>query len=174
MNSTQKIVLKEGRFIRFVQMGEWEFFERHNCKGIVIIVALTRDKKVLFVEQFRPPVGKSVIEFPAGLVNDHDPSQNESLLKAAQRELFEETGYRARHMKKLLDGPVSGGATSDILTMVRAYDLKKVGPGGGDGTEGITVHEVPLKNVYRWLKSQEKKGFLIEPKVYAGLYFLAK
>jgi ADP-ribose pyrophosphatase len=59
-----------------------------------------------------------------------------------------------------------------MVTMVRAFDLKKIGPGGGDESEGIIVHQVPLKSVRTWLKSKEKKGFLIEPKVYAGLYFL--
>ena len=94
-----KKVIKEGKFIRFVRRGEWEYFERNNCSAIVIIVAMTRQRKVLFVEQYRPPVGKKVIEFPAGLVNDRGLEKKESILRAARRELFEETGYRAKIIK---------------------------------------------------------------------------
>jgi len=165
-------VLHEGRYIRFVKEGGWEFVERSNCTGIVIIVAKTDDDRVIFVEQYRPPVRKKVIEFPAGLVSDEHGLKGESLESAAIRELFEETGYRAKRMKKFLTGPVSGGSTSDLVTMVRAYGLKKTGKGGGDSTENITVHEVPLSNVERWLKQKEKKGYLLEPKIFAGLYFL--
>lgn len=169
-----KKIVASGRFIRFVKDGEWEYFQRHNCRGIVIIVAMTQDKKVVFVEQYRPPVGKKVIEFPAGLISDQKKYRNESIVTAAKRELFEETGYQASRMKVLLQGPVSGGASSDMVTMLLAGDLKKIGVGGGDHTENITVHEVPLVQTESWLRKQEKKGFLIEPKIYSGLYFLNK
>lgn len=167
-----KKILHEGRFLRLVLEGEWEYVQRHNCSGIVIIVSKTDDDKVIFVEQFRPPVNKSVIEFPAGLINDRGTSKNESLQAAARRELFEETGYRAQRIKILLHGPVSGGSSSDLITMVRAFGLKKVGAGGGDSTEKIKVHEVALAEAIPWLRRREKAGRLIEPKVYAGLYFL--
>ena len=48
----------------------------------------------------------------------------------------------------------------------------KKGPGGGDETESIIVHEVSLQEVDLWLYEMEKKGYLVDPKVYAGLYFL--
>ena len=174
MGTRKKTILFDGRFIRFIKTSQWEYVERNNCTGIVIIVPLTNDQKVIFVEQFRPPVNKNVIEFPAGLVNDGAREKKESILKAAQRELLEETGYQAKKMKELLDGPVSSGLTSDLVTMVMATDLKKVGEGEGDGTENITVHEVPLRKVEQWLKGKKRKGYLIEPKIYAGLYFLWK
>ena len=44
--------------------------------------------------------------------------------------------------------------------------------GGGHGSERITVHEIPLGEVPGWLKKKEKEGVSIDPKVYAGLYFL--
>lgn len=173
-------ILKEGKFIRFCQKDQWEFFERNNCSGIVIIIAMTNDKKVLFVEQYRPPVGKRVIEFPAGLVNDRALSghsrtnrrKKETLSDAAKRELLEETGFKAKTIIKILRGPVSSGVSSDLVTMVRAFDLKRVTQGGGDAWESIKKHEVPLKEVDQWLKKMERKGYLIEPKIYTGLYFL--
>ena len=167
-----KNIIHEGRYIRFVQHKNWEYVERTNCKGVVIIVAVTDDNKILFVEQYRPPVGKNVIELPAGLVNDEWEYRGESLLSAAKRELVEETGYKAKRMVKLVEGPVSGGLTSDMVTIVRALGLTKVAKGGGTGIERLVTHEVPLQTVRGWLKRKERQGCLIEPKIFAGLYFI--
>ena len=71
MNSKAKQeIIYEGKFLRFIRMGGWEYVQRNNCSAIVIIMALTEDDHVIFVEQYRPPVDKIVIEFPAGLVDD--------------------------------------------------------------------------------------------------------
>lgn len=170
--SGQEKILKEGVFIRFLQKDNWEYIKRHNCSGIVIILAMTEDGKVLFVEQYRPPVDKMVIEFPAGLIGDVQGKADESLINGAKRELLEETGYQARKIVKLMEGPVSGGSSADIVTVVQAYDLTKVHEGGGDDTEEIIVHEIPLKDCNRWLIEQTQRGLLLEPKIYTGLYFL--
>ncbi|MCB9746982.1 MAG: NUDIX hydrolase [Candidatus Omnitrophica bacterium] len=165
-------ILKKGQYIHFLQKGPWEYIKRCNCTGIVIIVAMTDEKKVIFVEQFRPPVGQNVIEFPAGLVNDQVEYENETFLDAAKRELYEETGFEAQGIEKIMHGPVSGGSSADLVTIVRALGLKKIHPGGGNEDEDITIHEVDLDKVDHWLKTQEERGCLIEPKVYTGLYFL--
>jgi len=168
-------VLAEGKFIRFVSKGNWEYIERVNCDGAVVILALTKDRKVIFVEQFRPPVGKKVIEFPAGLMNDCPKRKTkETLISAAKRELLEETGYKAKKIIKILEGPASSGTASDMLTLVRAVDIEKVSAGGGDEGESIVVHEVKLDKAESWLRRMEKKGFLIGTRIYAGLYFLNK
>lgn len=170
--TAKRKIVHEGKFLRFVSMGEWEYVQRNNCSAIVIIVAMTDEERVIFVEQYRPPVGKKVIEFPAGLVNDRKSRKKESLLSAAKRELLEETGYKAGRIVKLLEGPVSSGSSSDIVTMVQAKNVRKVAQGGGDEFESIVVHEVPLNEVDQWLAKMRRKGFLIEPKIYTGLYFL--
>ena len=174
-NNPKKVVLAEGKFIRFVSKGNWEYIERVNCDGAVVILALTKDRKVIFVEQFRPPVGKKVIEFPAGLMNDSPKRKTkETLISAAKRELLEETGYKAKKIIKILEGPASSGTASDMLTLVRAVDIEKVSAGGGDEGESIVVHEVKLDKAESWLRRMEKKGFLIGTRIYAGLYFLNK
>lgn len=170
--TSKRKIIKEGKFIRFAKIGEWEYFERNNCSGIVIILAMTNDGEVLFVEQYRPPVGKSVVEFPAGLVGDETKKKKETLAAAAKRELLEETGYRAKKISIILKGPVSAGSSSDIVTIVRASDLTFVHNGGGVDLETIKVHKINIHQADRWLKGMEKRGFLIEPKIYTGLYFL--
>src|SRR5436190_21784999 len=88
-------VLYEGKFRRYVRRGGWEYVARRNVTGIVGIIAVTDDGKLVLVEQFRPPVGKNVIEIPAGLAGDVAGSEHEALAEAARRELLEETGYEA-------------------------------------------------------------------------------
>ena len=85
--------LYEGQWLRLVRNGRWEYAERTHGNGMaVIIIAVTPDDEVLFVEQYRVPLGRRTIEMPAGLVgDDHDADTLES---AATRELAEETGWR--------------------------------------------------------------------------------
>jgi len=168
----KKIIIAEGQFIRFVKRGHWEYFERNNCGGMVIILAMTKEKEVLFVEQYRPPVDNQVIEFPAGLIQDKE--HKESFIQGARRELLEETGFYAKKIKKLFYGPASSGMTSDMLTVMMASDLEKVHEGGGDETESIKVHKIPFFKVEAWLDVMRKKGRLVSPRIYAGLYLLAK
>ncbi|MBF0385370.1 MAG: NUDIX hydrolase [Candidatus Omnitrophica bacterium] len=171
---SKKVILHKGKYLNFVRRGKWEYVERVNCSGAVIILALTPQKKVLFVEQFRPAVQKNVVEFPAGLVNDTRKKGRESLLAAAKRELLEETGYLASNMIELMDGPVSSGICSDMMSVVLATGLKRIGDGGGDEWESIKVHEVPFSKVEEWLRMKREKGSLVGTRIYAGLYLLNK
>ena len=171
---SRRTILHEGDFLRMVREGDWEYIERTNCRGIVIILAMTDDQKIILVEQYRQPVHKNVIEFPAGLICDDQKHANESLTTAAKRELLEETGYKARKIVKLLTGPVSSGSSADLVTLFRAYGLTKISAGGGDHTEAIRVHEVPLRQAEQWLQKMSRRSYLIEPKVYTGLFFLTK
>jgi ADP-ribose pyrophosphatase len=111
------------------------------------------------------------IELPAGLVGDEaDP--NESVLTAAARELLEETGYAAGTMEVATAGPTSSGMTSEIISLVVATDLRKEGEGGGIANERIAVHAIPLTEIDAWLAVRAADGARVDPKVYAGLYFL--
>ena len=166
------MLLHKGQFLDLIREDSWEYVKRINCSGIVVIVPMTQDGKVIFVEQFRRPVKAQVIEWPAGLVNDKASHDAETMEAAARRELLEETGYQAEHLALLTEGPVSSGLSAEIITVYQALDVVKVAPGGGDETESIKVHEVLLPEADLWLYEMEKKGFLIDPKVYMGLYFL--
>src|SRR5208283_2845640 len=68
----------------------WEALERLGIAGIVVMVAVTPSGNVVLEKQFRPPLGRDVIELPAGLVEP-----GESMEAAAGRELIEETGWAA-------------------------------------------------------------------------------
>jgi 8-oxo-dGTP pyrophosphatase MutT (NUDIX family) len=167
----------EGKFLRCIittyvdSLGvirEWESFERVNCKGIVGIVPVTDDKEVLLIRQFRPPMKRYVIEFPAGL-NEKD----DTLEEAARRELLEETGYSAGRMIYLTEGTLSSGASGEVLTAFLATGLEFQGLGKQDETEDIEVLKIPIHEIYQKLSALKSEGNLIDLKIY-GLLELAK
>lgn len=164
-------ILAETPFLRLVDHDGWTFVERANARAVVVIVPLTAERRLLFVEQHRVPLGRSVIEFPAGLVGDEPGREQEELLEAARRELLEETGYRAGKLNLVSTSATSPGLTSELVRFVLACELSKVGKGGGTPSENIRVHEVALREARAWLTERERKGTLLAAKVFAGLFF---
>ena len=167
----EKKIVGHGRFLDLIDEGGWEYVRRHAASGVVVIVATTPEDELVLVEQFRVPVHKRVIELPAGLVGDHADSAGESLETGAERELEEETGFRATHWKMVAHGPSSVGLSAEMVTFFRATGLTRVGPGGGDETEAITVHVVPVSRVHAFIEEKAAAGLLIDPKVFSALYF---
>ena len=164
--------LHEGEFLRLKRRDHWEYVERANARGAVVIVAVTDANELLLVEQPRLPLQKNVIELPAGLVGDVPGAENEAMEIAGARELEEETGYRPARMAFLTAGPPSAGLANETLSFYRAFDLTRIDAGGGDASEDIIPHAVPLAEVESWLAAREAEGVLIDPKIFAGLYFL--
>ncbi len=172
--SQNKTTLYTGRFISLVGEGRWEYAERINMAAGAVIVAVTNENKLLLVEQYRIPCHARTIELPAGIIGDEPGGGKESDLEAARRELLEETGYAAETIRPLVTGPSSSGLTSEMVTLYLAEGLRRAGQGGGVGHEQITVHEIRLSEVDQWLSNKARAGLLIDPKVYAGLYFATR
>jgi ADP-ribose pyrophosphatase len=168
----QDITHYQGRYLSLKERNGWEFSTRANATGVVVIIAVTDDREIVLVEQYRPPVATRVIELPAGLVGDLDGG-NESRLEAAGRELEEETGFTSADLSVVLEAPSSAGMTDEVITFVRARRLSRTGPGGGDDSEDIQVHLVPLDRVDSWLARQQSDGKPLDPKIFAALYWLS-
>jgi len=171
MTHSEKQIVTSGKYVNLSKRRGWEFVERKNISGIVAIVAVTDEGKIVLVEQYRPPMDKRVIELPAGLAGDAAGQESEALVVAARRELLEETGYEAREMIQLAAGASSAGITDEVVTLFRARGLRKTGSGDGDGNEQLTHHEIPLTEVETWLGKQVEAGAAVDMKVYAGLHF---
>jgi ADP-ribose pyrophosphatase len=169
----QDATLHQGRYLRLIERDRWEFVSRSNARCVVALVAVTPADEIVLVEQYRKPVESNVIELPAGLVGDlTDP--DEPLLVAAARELEEETGFVAAEMELLMECPSSAGMSDEVISFVLAKGLTRVGPGGGDASENIEVHVVPLSEVDGWLARQQAAGKPLDPKIYAALYWLLR
>jgi len=102
--------------------------------GAVAVVALDEAARILMIRQYRHPVGRLLWELPAGL-RDVD---GEPLLVTAERELLEETGYRAQDWLVLADFFTSPGITTERIRMFLARGLTLVPE---SGREYIPQHE---------------------------------
>lgn len=163
-------VLAEGKYLRFLSEGGWEYVTRPHSSGVVVIVAITPSRELILVEQHRVAVHASVIELPAGLVGDTSALSGEAMETAARRELVEETGYEAERMVELAAGPIAVGVSSEVVTFFHAQGLRRIGAGGGDETEQITVHLVALAGLRDFLAEKQRAGRLVDPKIFAGLH----
>ena len=87
-------------------------------QGSAVVMPVDDRERVLLVRQYRLPARQYLWELPAGRV---DPG--ETPLQAARRELAEETGYRARRMKKLVEFWASPGFLAEKMTVYLATEL---------------------------------------------------
>jgi 8-oxo-dGDP phosphatase len=107
-----------------VRMPDGEVIERQVVEhpGAVAVVALDDAGQVLMIRQYRHPAGRLLWEVPAGLRD----VAGEPLLTTAQRELLEETGFRARDWLVLADFFPSPGITTERVRMFLARGLTLV------------------------------------------------
>ncbi|MGE5487410.1 MAG: NUDIX hydrolase [bacterium] len=129
--------------------------------GSAVMMPVDGRGRLLLVRQFRLPAGRSLWELPAGRV---DPG--ETVLRAAKRELAEETGYRAKRWTKLMTLWPSPGYVDEKMTIFLAQDLE-AGDASPMDDENI---------VCRWFTAGEiddmiRTGKLVDAKTIAG--FLA-
>lgn len=112
----------------------------HN--GAVAVVPLLDSGSVICEHQFRYPVGRVVVEIPAGKLD----SKGEDHLEAAKRELREETGYSASEWISLGAIYPSVAYTTEIIYLYLARNLKR-GERELDEDEFLNVVEVPLSSL---------------------------
>lgn len=111
-------------------------------RGAVGILAITDDKKIVLVEQYRKALEKTVLEIPAGKLEegDQDPAVR------ASRELEEETGYRPGQLTLLTGIHGSPGFSNEVLYLFEASDLEKVAnPLPADEDELFIHHQLTLE-----------------------------
>jgi len=105
--------------------------------------AVTPNSELLCVRQFRAPVGQLLLEVPAGTLDLHDGVTEEPQL-AAERELEEETGLRARSWRHLRSFFTAPGFTSERMELYLALDLSEAGPGARTPDEDEAIEAVRL------------------------------
>jgi ADP-ribose pyrophosphatase len=132
--------------------------------GAVMIVATLPDGRLVMERQYRYPVSQTMIEFPAGKLD-----AGEGGLACAQRELWEETGYRARRWAKAgIMHPVIGYAT-EIIEIWFADELT-AGERSLDDGEFLDVFAASLDELEAWMRD----GQLTDTKTIVGMMWLQK
>ena len=163
-------VAYEGSFLRLYidevrstdgHVGTREYL-RHP--GAVMIVPLLPDGQVVLERQFRYPLKRSVIEFPAGKIDAGEPP-----FECAQRELLEETGYRAARWSYLggLHNAIS--YSDEKIEMFLAEDLTHEGA-TLDAGETLEVFTAPSQQLLQWVRD----GNVTDVKTMVGAMWLEK
>lgn len=148
----QLVAHDEHRMALVLQMPDW-----------VNVIAVLPDDRVLFVRQWRYGLAQTTLEIPGGVV---EPGEEE--LVGAQRELLEETGYRARSWERLGEvHPNPAMQTNRTGTWV-ARDLERMGEAEGDGEEELELEAIPLEEV----PERIARGEITHSLVVAAFYLL--
>ncbi|MBM3749232.1 MAG: NUDIX hydrolase [Acidobacteria bacterium] len=127
--------------------------------GSAVMLAVDERGRVLLVRQYRLPARASLWELPAGRLDE-----GETPLKAARRELLEETGYRARTWKKLVSFYASPGYVSEKLTIYVATGLAR-GQAQPMDDERIECRWFTQRELRAWIRA----GKLRDAKTLIGL-----
>ncbi|MBR7156195.1 MAG: NUDIX hydrolase [Lentisphaeria bacterium] len=178
--------LFEGKFLKFSKLTyvdckgavrAWESADRTGGSGrrgntaaaVIIIAVIEPQNEVLLIRQFRPPAGKMMIEFPAGLI---DPGEDAAT--AAQRELLEETGFEGEVQFILPPSYSSPGMTGESVAIAA---VKIDGTRYGDALpqahpeecESIDVFRVKRSELAGFIAEQQTAGCGIDSKIYTFL-----
>jgi 8-oxo-dGTP pyrophosphatase MutT (NUDIX family) len=113
-----------------------------DAPDIVVVLALTASREAVLVRQYRHGVGQTVLELPAGMLEDgEDPRE------AIARELLEETGYQAASILTLSMAHPSTTRQSNRSHCYLALDCREVAEPAGDPGEDIEVCLLPLEEL---------------------------
>jgi ADP-ribose pyrophosphatase len=132
--------------------------------GAVAILPLKENDDIVLVRQFRPAIGKMLLELPAGT-----RKKGEDEAECAARELAEETGYSSGDLKKVFELYLAPGYSSERMGFFVARRLKPLRHVKRDPTEAIETLTVDLKDALEMVES----GEISDAKTIIGVLYLA-
>jgi ADP-ribose pyrophosphatase len=132
--------------------------------GAVMMIPLLDDGQVVLERQFRYPLARNFVEFPAGKIEAGEP-----LLACAQRELLEETGYVAREWTYLGGFHNAIAYSDEKIEVYLAQGLSYEGTNADDG-EVLEVFTAPWQNLHGWIAD----GSVTDVKTIVGVYWLER
>jgi ADP-ribose pyrophosphatase len=107
--------------------------------GFASVVPITEDGTVVLVRQWRQPLSSFTLELPSGGVDNGEEPR-----AAAERELFEEAGFRAVGLEHLVSIHTSTGRTDEVCHLFRCRAVRAPRGPRPEPTEFIRVVELPL------------------------------
>ncbi len=106
--------------------------------GAVAVVPINEKREIIMVKQYRYPAGRVLLEVPAGKIE-----KGEDPALCAERELLEETGYRAGDMVLLYSFYTTPGFSDERMYLYLARGLTRM-ESSPDEDEFIRLHCVPM------------------------------
>lgn len=117
--------------------------------GAVAIIPVTSDGKIVLIKQFRKALDRIIVEIPAGKLEKH-----EEPFACAQRELEEETGYKAKTLTYITSFYTSPGFADELIYLYFSDELER-GTSKLDEDEFLEVIEVTLEEAEKLVASQQ-------------------
>ncbi|MFC3038990.1 NUDIX hydrolase [Virgibacillus xinjiangensis] len=118
--------------------------------GAVAVIPITKDNKILFVKQYRKPLEKTLIEIPAGKMEEGEEPE-----VTAVRELEEETGYTTNDLSLVTSFYSSPGFADELLYIYITDQLEKLDtPPDGDDDEFVEIIELTLDEAKRYVEEE--------------------
>lgn len=122
-----------------------------NHPGAVAIIPITDEGKIILVEQYRKALERSIIEIPAGKLE-----QGESPELTARRELEEETGFGCHELTYVQSFATSPGFADEIIHLYVAKQLYKIEEKAElDEDEFVSLMEVSLEEAEQMVREQQ-------------------
>lgn len=181
-------IVSEGRFLVCKQLHytdargnarTWEAVDRRRPEGmeirhsaVFIVAKIVPEDELVLIRQFRPPAGKPMIEFPAGLI---DPGETPEA--TAVRELYEETGFTGKVLSVSGGGYSSPGMTGESIVLAAMEIDGKTCPNGmippnhQEESENIEVFRVKTARLAEFIAEMEAAGCGIDSKLHTVLAF---
>ncbi len=123
-----------------------DYYVRES-RGFVIVFAITEDRRVVLVRQYKHGIAQELLELPAGAI---DPG--EKPLQTAVRELVEETGYTAPSMEHVRTFIVDPTNSDSIAHLFLARNARQTAQQDLDVTENIEVELADLDELRRFVR----------------------
>ncbi|MCD7033279.1 NUDIX hydrolase [Metabacillus sp. GX 13764] len=139
-------------FLQEVELPNGKTSTREIVKhpGAVAVIPVTKDNKIVMVQQFRKPMERIMVEIPAGKLEKGEQPEY-----TAKRELEEETGYTCDSMEHLISFYTSPGFADELVHLYLAEDLKVMETEASlDEDEFVEVMEVTIDEALQLIKEQ--------------------
>ena len=159
----------QGRVLHFknttVKLPSGRLYPREIVEhpGAVALIPILEDK-VILIRQFRLTTGKAIYELPAGTMSEgEDPDA------CAEREIVEETGYKAGKLKRIFQCYLAPGYSTELMYFYLATELE-AGPQHLDEDEAIRVYPTPFEEALAMVRMNE----IMDAKTTVGLLLYDK
>jgi 8-oxo-dGTP pyrophosphatase MutT (NUDIX family) len=121
-----------------------------HVRDSVAVLPVDAEGRVILVRQHRPAIGKTLLEIPAGLLDEGETPED-----AALRECEEETGYRPQKLERLITYAHAEGYSTGWMTLFVGTDLIRTGNIKLDQTENLHAISLPFEELVQKVRANE-------------------